>query len=457
MIMNESKILPSSPLFLSIPSHLAKPQRHKKLFRPFIVSAALLMPLASMAQVACDGRLFLSQDASTSLNSVSTDTNPMVFTSIGAAASLSYNALGFSPTDGLLYAMRTDSNGNHLLNVDQSTGAVTDLGTVTGLPATPVYNSGTVGSNGSYYIKPLGNTSVIYAIDTGAKTATAINLSLAFTASDIAWAGGASGGLYSVSDTGQLYAINVANGAVTAMGAPDASGGVLGAQFGATNGMFGSANNGSGFYQINLLTGVKTLIAGSPGSSTNDGANCPNAAIHFPADLSITKTNGQTTYVPGTNVVYTIAVRNNGPFTAIGAKVTDVLPSGVSTANWSCSASAGGSCTSSGTGGISDTINLPMGATATYALTMAVPSSFTGNLVNTATVEADGSSASAININPDPDPSNDTATDTDTPATAPPVATPKPVPTMTVWGLLALAPIIGLAGFLGFTRRRQTS
>lgn len=449
------KALPSKYSFFSIPSNLANSSINNKSFKHLLISAALVLPTVSMAQAACDGRLFLSQDAPTALNSVSTNTNPMLFTGIGATAAVSYNALGFSPTANVLYAMRTDSNGNHLLSVDQGTGAVSDLGAVTGLPATPVYNSGTVGSNGVYYVKPFGNTSVIYAIDTGAMTATAINLSVAFTASDIAWVGGASGGLYSVSDTGQLYGINVADGTVSSLGAPDATGGVLGAQFGGTNGMFGSANNGSGFYQINLVTGVKTLIAGSPGSGTNDGANCPDAPIQFPADLSITKTNGQTTYAPGTNVVYTITVRNNGPFTAIGAKVTDVLPNGISTATWSCSASAGGSCTANGTGGIDDTINLAVNATATYTLTMAIPASFTGNLVNTATVEADGSSASAVNTNPDPDPSNDTATDTDPPTAVPPVATPTPVPTLGAFGLLALSGVV--ASSVGLIRRRKSS
>lgn len=230
---------------------------------------------------------------------------------------------------------------------------------------------------------------------------------------------------------------------------------MLGAQFGGTNGLFGSANNGSGFYQIDLATGKKTKISGAPGSGTNDGANCPNAAITFPADLGITKTNGQTTYTPGTNVVYTITVTNQGPFAAMGAKVTDALPSGISTATWSCTPSAGSSCTASGTGGIDDTITLPKDGTATYTLMMAVPANFSGNLVNTATVAANGISAdaSAINENPDPNPTNDTATDTDTPATVtPPVKPPAtPVPTVGAWALGLLAGLLGVMGF----RRRQ--
>lgn len=430
-------------------------QRGSHKARKMILALGLIAPAFAMAQSACDGKLFLSQGSPTKLNGVSTEANPLVFTDIGTTAAEGYNALGYSASNGTLYAMRTDSNGNHLLAINQTTGVVTDTGAVTGLPATPVYNSGTVGSNGVYYVKPLGNTQVVYAIDTAANTATAINLSLAFTTSDLAWVGGASGGLYSVSDTGQLYAINVGDGTVTALGTADNTGGVLGAQFGATNGMFGSANNGSGFYQINLLTGAKTLISGSPGSGSNDGANCPDAPIRFPADLAITKTNNQTTYRPGTNVVYTITVTNNGPFTATGAQVTDALPAGVTAATWSCTASSGGSCTASGSGGISDTITLPKDATATYTLTLSVPASFSGDLVNTATVQADGTSASAINTNPDPDPSNDSATDTDTPATVPPVAAPTPVPATSLLGLLALSSLMGLAGVGSFFRRRS--
>lgn len=421
-----------------------------------IAAIGLLTPVQVMAQAApvCDGRLFLSQDSPTGLNLVSTATNPMTYTAVGAVSSITYNALGYSAVDGKLYAMRTDSgNANHLLTLDQSTGAWTDVGAISALPTTSAFNSGAVGSDGIYYVKPSGNTQVIYAINTGTQTFTTINLSQAFTTSDLAWVGGASGGLFSVADNGQLFSINATDGTVTAHGSPDSTGGVLGAQFGGVNGLFGSANNGSGFYQINLSTGKKTMISGSPGSGTNDGGNCPNAAIKFPADLSITKTNGQSSYTPGTNVVYTITVTNKGPFTATGATVTDALPGGISAATWSCAASAGASCMTSGTGGINDTITLPKDGTATYTLTMSVPASFTGDLVNTATVAVDGNSASAINESPDPDPSNDSATDTDTPKvpTTPGNGTATSVPTLGEWALMLLS--TAMAGFAGLRLR----
>ena len=43
-------------------------------------------------------------------------------------------------------------------------------------------------------------------------------------------------------------------------------------------------------------------------------------------DLSVTKTNGQTTYVPGTPVTYTTTVGNAGPSTATGFTLSDAVP-----------------------------------------------------------------------------------------------------------------------------------
>lgn len=97
-----------------------------------------------------------------------------------------------------------------------------------------------------------------------------------FTASDLAWA---SGGLYATDDAGQLHSIDVATGRVTDIGTADATGGVLGAQFGFTDGLFGAANDGSGYYQINLATGQRTRLSTAPPATSNDGANCPLAAF----------------------------------------------------------------------------------------------------------------------------------------------------------------------------------
>ena len=71
----------------------------------------------------------------------------------------------------------------------------------------------------------------------------------------------------------------MATGVTTPIGAPDTTGGVLGAQFSSTNGLFGAANNGSGMYRINLGTGQRDKISNAPASGNNDGASCSNAAL----------------------------------------------------------------------------------------------------------------------------------------------------------------------------------
>ncbi len=97
--------------------------------------------------------------------------------------------------------------------------------------------------------------------------------------SDMAWVNGL---MYSTADNGQLYSIDVATGTTTAIGTPDATGGVLGAQFSGTNGLFGAANNGSGLYRVNLTTGRRDKISDSPASGSNDGASCPTVALFEP-------------------------------------------------------------------------------------------------------------------------------------------------------------------------------
>ncbi|MCB1056373.1 MAG: DUF11 domain-containing protein [Acidobacteria bacterium] len=122
------------------------------------------------------------------------------------------------------------------------------------------------------------------------------------------------------------------------------------------------------------------------------------------ADLSITKTDGSATAIPGGSVVYTIVASNAGPFDVTGGTVADTFDP-ILTCTWTCVASAGSSCTASGIGDINDSVNLLNGGTATYTVTCGIASSATGNLVNTATV------SSTLN---DPNMADNSATDTDT-------------------------------------------
>lgn len=122
------------------------------------------------------------------------------------------------------------------------------------------------------------------------------------------------------------------------------------------------------------------------------------------ADLSITKSNGTATSVPGGSTTYTITASNAGTDEVTGATVADTFPASL-TCTWTCVGAAGGTCTAAGSGNINDLVDLPAGGSVTYTASCAISASATGVLSNTATV------SSAIT---DPVPGNNSATDTDT-------------------------------------------
>ncbi|MBL0026228.1 MAG: hypothetical protein IPO98_15130 [Saprospiraceae bacterium] len=96
------------------------------------------------------------------------------------------------------------------------------------------------------------------------------------------------------------------------------------------------------------------------------------------------------------------------PSDVVGATVTDNAPAGTSITGWNAIFSGGASGTGSGSGNISQTINIPVGGVATYTITLNIPSGVTGNLSNTAVIAVPLGTT-------DPTPGNNTATDIDTP------------------------------------------
>ncbi len=125
------------------------------------------------------------------------------------------------------------------------------------------------------------------------------------------------------------------------------------------------------------------------------------------ANVSIVKSDGVTTAVPGTSTTYTIAVANAGPSNAPAAPVADSFPAACTSVAWTCSGTGGGSCPANGSGNLGTNVNLPAGGSVTFSATCAIDPAATGTLVNTATV-APGAGVT------DPVPGNNSATDTDT-------------------------------------------
>jgi uncharacterized repeat protein (TIGR01451 family) len=127
------------------------------------------------------------------------------------------------------------------------------------------------------------------------------------------------------------------------------------------------------------------------------------------ADLRISKTNNQTTTVPGTLVTYTIVVTNAGPAPVVGARVTDTLPAELQNPGWVCAAGAGAVCPTPATGSTMNNLSVTLGVNSvlTFTLTGTVNANATGSITNTVVVTTPPGIT-------DPTPNNNVFTDTDT-------------------------------------------
>lgn len=141
--------------------------------------------------------------------------------------------------------------------------------------------------------------------------------------------------------------------------------------------------------------------------SANNSANDTDTILAPSADLSLSKTDGVTSALPGGEVTYTLEVHNGGPSDIAGATVTDTFPADL-TCRWTCQAEGGALCAAGQqTGHVADSVALPVGTRALYTAVCAIASAATGTLANTASVTLpDGSE--------DPHPVNNTDSDLDT-------------------------------------------
>lgn len=162
-------------------------------------------------------------------------------------------------------------------------------------------------------------------------------------------------------------------------------------------------------------TATVTNPAGVPDPNPQDNTSTITSTPTPVADLSIVKRprGGSTAYTPGQPVVYEIIVSNTGPSRAVQAVVSDPLTSPViSSATWTASGGSGFTGQTSGSGSISQTIDLDPGATVTYIVTVQTNQTATASLVNTARVTPPAGTT-------DPDPDDNVSTSTVTPNFAP--------------------------------------
>jgi len=130
-------------------------------------------------------------------------------------------------------------------------------------------------------------------------------------------------------------------------------------------------------------------VSGSTGGSTNVH-EIQGFTVSSPDDLQVVMT-GPANIAPGNAVSYQITVTNNGP-TAISSAdsptITDDLDPTLQGVSWSCVASVGATCSSSGTGALDDSsLSLPVNGTATYTVSSTLSPSATcgGQITSSAT------------------------------------------------------------------------
>lgn len=105
-----------------------------------------------------------------------------------------------------------------------------------------------------------------------------------------------------------------------------------------------------------------------------------------PSDLVVTISDGLAEIEAGKTITYVLTVENIGANPVTGATVATTLPDGVEDISWVCTGSAGGTCTASGSGEITDTVNLPVAGQLTYTVTARVKSTKIGDMVASVTV-----------------------------------------------------------------------
>ena len=130
----------------------------------------------------------------------------------------------------------------------------------------------------------------------------------------------------------------------------------------------------SGYVSPDPIVNLASVTSGTPDPAPGNNSAESSVGLNAPvANLTITKSNGATSVVPGRTTTYTITVGNTGPSDVAGVQVTDPQSAVLSNFTWTCSGSGGASCAAaSGTGALNTTVSLPAGTSATFLLTATV-------------------------------------------------------------------------------------
>jgi uncharacterized repeat protein (TIGR01451 family) len=179
-----------------------------------------------------------------------------------------------------------------------------------------------------------------------------------------------------------------------------------------------------------IITNTATIDTTSTDPNPANDASTTNTTVAAEADLNLVKT-GSSAFRPGTQTSYTLTLTNNGPAAAQNVVLTDTLPAQTTFVSFSQDSGPVFNCTTpavGATGTVTCTLaSMPSGTTATFTLLVAISPNAENPIVNT---------ASATSANPDPTPGNNAA--------AASAGLLSEIPTVSTWGLIAMAMALGL-------------
>ncbi|MET9325117.1 CARDB domain-containing protein, partial [Streptomyces sp. NPDC003038] len=314
----------------------------------------------------------------------------VAFTPLGPPTE-QYNAIAINPLDRFLYAM---GPGNELKRID-STGAVTDLGPVTGLPLppnaspdSPSYFVGAFLPDGTYVVAGGAGSTTLYRINPATNTVVGTTeLSGPLGTWDLTYSNGF---LWGGDANGDLVRVDPATGQVTRFPnvLPVLTDSLYGGAFTYGNGDLGLIDNEGIIYRVDPTTRAVVSRQTAPPGLQADAASCFLA----PVDLELTKTVAPATYVAGQQVTYTIRVRNAGPNPSSGFTVTDAIPAGLLNV-----ASTTPGCTVTGQNLSCTSGPLAVNGTRDITITAVAGANATGTLTNEACVRGNDPDANAAN------------------------------------------------------------
>lgn len=142
-----------------------------------------------------------------------------------------------------------------------------------------------------------------------------------------------------------------------------------------------SATTGTLTYSINATTTI-------PDTNGTNNADSETTLVNRSANLALDLIDQPPgTYADGFLHHYTIVITNPGPSDTSSSLVNDTFPGVLTGVVWTCTATAGSSCTSSGSGNlVNSPVSLKAGGSATFRIRGNVPDGSTASFSNTATV-----------------------------------------------------------------------